>query len=201
MPRRVERVALGFRPHSGWAHAVVVSGSVAEPRVIDRRRVELVSSELPRQVYHAAEGMPLTRAAALVQRVQSSVDGVTTDTIDTLVAAASEDGKVVAAGVVGQPREVPDLARVLASHALLHLAEGQLYLQALGDAAARRDLSVTYLAPKGAMAAAATELTVDAETLDATLKRCGRSLGPPWQKDHREAVAAALVALALSDPT
>jgi hypothetical protein len=195
MPRRTERLALGFRSHSGWANAVVVRGSLEHLEIVTRTRVELIDSALPRQVYHAAEGQPLTRAAALVTRVEAAVGAASTRAIEALIADSSSNGRIVAAGIVGEPQEIPDLARILSSHALLHMAEGQLYVQALGEAAAQVGLEVSHLAPKGTIATAATELEVDAGRLEQTLKDAGRALGPPWQKDHREAVAAALVAL------
>src|SRR5688572_7681164 len=45
-------VAVGFAAHSGWAMAVVVGLVDGHLRVYDRRRVELISPDLPRQAYH-----------------------------------------------------------------------------------------------------------------------------------------------------
>ena len=53
------KVALGFKPHSGWA-ALVVIGSPEPGRLelVDRRRIELVvpgEGHWAKQPYHAAE--------------------------------------------------------------------------------------------------------------------------------------------------
>ena len=46
--------------------------------------------------------------------------------------------RAVAAAVVGEPHEVPGPARILASHALLHAAEGELFWSALAERRGRR---------------------------------------------------------------
>src|ERR1700682_3162216 len=60
--------ALGFRAHSGWAAAVVLGGPAASPKVIDRRRIELVKPGTPGgvQPYHAARELPFAQAEQLI---------------------------------------------------------------------------------------------------------------------------------------
>ncbi len=55
---------LGIAPHSGWAAAVVLAGTPAEPRVILRERLELSDARLAgsKQPYHELEGLPLAQA-------------------------------------------------------------------------------------------------------------------------------------------
>ena len=175
------RTALGWRSHSGWAVLVVVREPVALPDVLDRKRVELLDGSLPRQPYHAIveEGIALDAARDLIARVEEMA-------IDAAVAATTEARDahgVEAVGVVGRRRNVPDeLERILGSHSLLHAAEGDLYDRAVVEAAARAGLPVTLVDPDGL----AVPIALDA---------AGKSLGPPWQKDHKLAGAAALIAL------
>ena len=190
-------VALGFKPHTGWAVAVTVGGDASHPVVFDRRRVSLCPDDLPRQVYHHAQGLSPARAVRAVVDVEDAVDITSNHVLAELAEQASAHGELVAVGIVGEPRDVPDLKRVLASHALLHLAEGELYRSALDEAAHERGLRVSLMHPKGTLELAASALGVTATALGATLTGLRRSLGPPWQADHREAAAAALVALAL----
>jgi hypothetical protein len=70
---------------------------------------------------------------------------------------------------------------------LLHAAEGELYEQAVAEGTERAGLALTTLTLKSLAANTA---------LDTALVAAGRSLGPPWQKDHRLAAAVALAALA-----
>jgi hypothetical protein len=89
----------------------------------------------------------------------------------------------VAVAVVAPPRSIPtDIERALASHALLHAAEGGLYEEAIVDAATDAGLPVHTVEPR------AITPRLEIETL-------GRTLGPPWQKDHKLAATAAFVAL------
>lgn len=188
-------LALGFKPHTGWAIAVLVSGDAAAPVVHERARVTLCPAELPRAVYHHAQGLTAARAARTVADVEDAVDLTTGRVVDELAEQARALGELVAVGIVGEPRAVPPLDAVLRSHQLLHLAEGELYRGALADAAGERGLVVTAAAPKGTVAHAATELGVRADRLAATLAALRARLGAPWQADHKDATAAALVGL------
>jgi hypothetical protein len=97
--------------------------------------------------------------------------------------AAAKEHRADAVGVVGKVRNIPDeLERILAAHALLHAAEGALYEEALVEAAERAGLTAT-LVEEGTI------------RIPASLDAARKTLGAPWQKDHKLAAAAALVAL------
>ncbi len=189
-------LALGFKPHTGWAVAVLVSGNATAPVVHERTRVTLCPATLPGAVYHHAQGLPRARAARTVADVEDAVDLTAGRVLDDLTARAGALGELVAVGIVGEPRDVPPLDTVLRSHQLLHLAEGELYRGALADAAADLGVLVTTAAPKGTVVHAASVLGIPADRLVATLGALRAELGAPWQADHKDATAAALVSLA-----
>jgi hypothetical protein len=154
---------------------VVVSGSALAPVVLERRRVELVDESLPRQPYHAV-----------------AEHGASRDVIDAVAHAATElaaralesVARADAVGVVASERRIPpSLDQVLASHALLHAAEGHLFERAVIEAAADAGLPVHVVDPKTLAVPAAVD-------------GLRSSIGPPWQKDHKWAATAALTALA-----
>ena len=92
--------------------------------------------------------------------------------------------RVDTVGLVATERRVPtELDAILASHPLLHAAEGQLYERAVIEAAADAGLSVHVVEPRSITVPAAVD----------TLRQ---SIGAPWQKDHKWATTAALAALA-----
>jgi hypothetical protein len=190
-------VAAGFSTHSGWAVAVTAGlDEAGRLRVVDRRRVELIDDDVPRQAYHAAAGLPAAEARALVARVDTSIAARSREVLTNL-SASSGDCSVVAAAVVGEPREIPDVDVVLASHARMHACEGEQYRRGLADAADELGLRVVRAAP-GDLASRAGELLAwPAERIEDELAAVRKSLGPPWQKDHKEATLAALVALRL----
>jgi len=166
--------AVGFCCHSGWAVLVVVSGSAGSPVLLDRRRVELVDASLPRQPYHAVAegGWPESVIDAVAEAASIAVG-------EALRSVARAD----ALGVVATERRLPaSLEQILASHALLHAAEGHLFERAVIEAARGAGLRIHVVEPHSIEVPAA----VDA---------LRRSVGPPWQKDHKWATTAALAAL------
>jgi len=192
-------IGAGFAIHTGWAAAVLVAGDAHEPVLVDRRRVTLCPSSLPRQVYHAAQDLPPAKAALLVREVHEAVDTLTDMVIDELAGIAEPHGKLVAVGVTGFPRDVPVLEKVLASHALLHLAEGELYRGAICDAATDRGLTLVPIHPKHGIHETAQALGAAPEPFAKRLRDLRSEVGAPWQADHRIATAAALAALHATD--
>ncbi|MDQ6613690.1 MAG: hypothetical protein M3083_02745 [Actinomycetota bacterium] len=198
-PHDLTAVALGWRSHCGWAVLVGIGGSLIDPIVVHRERVVLLDGSLPRQPYHAAvdDRLSADEAAELVSRVERAAGAAATTALDAVAAKLSQSGRrVVAVGVAAGGRRIPsELSMILASHPLLHAAEGDLYEQALIEASANAGLAVTTLAPKTIFLDAACELSLTVADLGAALTATGKRAGPPWQKDHREATAVALVAL------
>jgi hypothetical protein len=172
---------MGWRSHSGWAVLVVVREPISSPSVIVRRRVELVDESVPRQPYHAiVDGrLSMPAASSLIARVEKMSAAAALASTQTAV----REFAVEAVGVVGRRRHIPDdLEQILSSHAMLHAAEGYLFERALIEAAAQAGVPVSLLEP---------ELLAVGDALEAS----GKVLGPPWQKDHKLAAAAALAAL------
>ena len=184
-------IALGWRAHSAWAVLVAVSGTAASPVVIHRQRITLLEDASLREPYHRAVHLPRDEAPAMIASVEEVAAAAAAVTISEL---ASSLGSVAAVGVVGGNRKLPsDLSRILAAHALQHAAERALCEQAIIEGATRAGFPVSTIPATGALFDHASEVVGVA--LGPTLAAIGKALGPPWQKDHKEATAAALVAL------
>ena len=183
-------VGLGWRVHSWWAVVVAVLGPAASPVVIHRAQVTLVDDESVREPYHAATAVPLGEAPELIKSVEQAATAAAEDAIRDLVSSL---GAVAAIGVVGGNRRLPELPRILAKHARLHEAERDLYERAIIQGAARAGLPVTTIPATGKLLSEASDLLGVA--LEPALAVLGKSIGPPWQKNYKEATAAALVAL------
>src|SRR5882672_10972749 len=66
--------------HTGWAHLVCVAAPGRVPAVIERRRVTLIDSALPRQPYeHDSTAMREDEANALIAQVRRSIAARTPD--------------------------------------------------------------------------------------------------------------------------
>jgi hypothetical protein len=183
------RTALGFRAHSGWAAMVAVAGTVDALRVLERRRIVIADPEMrgSKQPYHAAAELPFPRAESLVREAVESSCALALDAMGSAVAALRSQGhEVTGCGIVlGSGKALPGLAGILASHALIHTAEGEMFREVLVWAARELRLPVTGVPVKG----------LD----DATLRRIGtfgKPIGPPWTEDQKYATVAALMALA-----
>src|SRR6266545_3891732 len=142
-----ERVALGFRAHSGWTVVVAVAGSCGKPVVLERRRIVTADSAVPgsKQPYHAAERLGIEKAETLIRMCRGSSTTLATDAVNALVAQLTESGhNVVCAGILfASGRPLPDLAATLKSHALIHTAEGELSREVLVRASEHCLLPVT----------------------------------------------------------
>jgi hypothetical protein len=190
------RAAIGCRDHSGWAVLVAMGGEPEAPSVLLRERVTLVADAV-RMPYHLAADRSRGEAEVLIDRVEREAESGAFDALRSFVGRLQADehevaGIAVAAGATAVPS---DLQTILGSHTLLHAAEGELYREAIASAAEAWRLPVTRFLNKRAIADAAAALGVAADALDGRLKALGKPLGPPWQKDHREAAAAALLVL------
>jgi hypothetical protein len=84
---------------------------------------------------------------------------------------------------------------ILAVHVRMHKAEGELFRDVLVAGARVCDLELTTLREKSALDDAAKMLGLTRARLDAHLVALGKTAGPPWGKDQKEAAAAALAAL------
>ena len=183
-------IGLGWRVHSCSAVVVAVSGPPASPAVLHREHVTLLDDVSLQEPYHVAATSPRDEAPALIASVAEAATTVAEATLRGFVATL---GPVAAVGVVGGDRRLPELSRILTKHALLHAAERDLYERAVVQGATRAGLPVTTIPATGRLFdAASAALGV---TLDAVLAAVGKTVGPPWKKEHREAAAAALVAL------
>ena len=186
--------AIGFRVHSGWAAAVVVGEAGETPAVLDRRRIELADPKIPgsKQPYHAAESLPLKQAAALIERCQKSTWSLARRGVEEIGRAFQPIGCGVlhAAG-----RPLPELAAILASHALIHTAEGEFFRRAIGQACQERRLAVRAVKEKELLEICSRELGFSTPELRQRLTDWGRALGPPWTQDEKYAALAAWLAL------
>jgi hypothetical protein len=187
--------ALGAAVHNGWAILVTIHADGRRPAVIDRRRVELIAADVPSNPFHH-EGLrlPLVEAAAIVERSRASALAHARDALAALVQALPSS-RMKAIGLP-EPRKVPErLADVLASGNVVYVADRHMYEVALSEAAASLRLPIVRHPRDEEFASAAASLEVHEATVRKYLESLRVSLGPPWQKDHRAAAAAAIGAL------
>lgn len=192
--------ALGFRAHTGWAAMIAVGGDVGSPKVIGRRRIELSTSAEGAAVYHAARELDLSAARELVSRARREAEARARDAIASAVAELRANGwPVLSAGVVlGKIRLPTELDRILASHALVHSAEGQLFRDVVISGSEACGLPVIGIAADKLHDEVARGLGLEPRELERRLAALGKEAGRPWAQDQKESALVAWLALARS---
>jgi len=182
------KVAFGLKAHSGWAALVGVGERDGDVAMTDRRRIELVLEAWQKQPYHAAEHLQPDAARDTVARgIEAARKGAVRELQAALARAAEQQHDVTACGVlVGNPMPDWSVDEVLAVHFRMHKAEGVLFRDVLLQAAADCGLRPVAVPEK--------QSGVD-RRLQHTIATLGRSAGPPWGKDQKDAALAALIAL------
>ncbi|WP_114238970.1 hypothetical protein [Dyella sp. C9] len=187
------KVAIGFKAHSGWAAMVAVGLDDEHPLLVDRRRLPLVDAReaaWARQPYHAAEGLPLARAQALVQRGIDAAHRVASERVVEALLQLQEAGHAIAGGVVltGSPMPAWSTEQILAVHIRMHQAEGLLFPDALAKAVAGCGLPLGLIRERDL-----EQLAPSACPWADEIGALGKWAGPPWGADQKHAAMAALV--------
>jgi len=194
------KVAFGIKAHSGWAALVVLGKRGTEPQVVERSRIELVESDdagWAKQPYHAAEHLKPPAARDLVERGIATAHRLAVREIRAAERRARDAGHDVAAcGVLTvAPMPAWTVDEILAVHFRMHKAEGVLFRDALVRAAGECGLRCVEVLEKQMNERAERVLATSAANLQQTLARLGKTVGPPWGRDQKDASLAALIAL------
>lgn len=196
----MSRAAVGLRAHSGWAAAVTLGGRAGAPVLLDRRRLALADDVTPRPVqpYHASEGLPLAKAERIVGDAIEEARRFGERDLRALARDLRSLGHEVDCCTIlsGSGRTLPPLESVLASHALIHAAEGEMFREALRHAGRRAGISVLEVKEKELLLRAIEVFGISEVELKHRLGALGRAAGPPWAEDQKLAALAAWVALA-----
>jgi hypothetical protein len=195
----VRVAAVGFRAHSGWTALVALTLTKGAPTVLARQRVYLVETFTYefRQPYHTGEKMPLDEARAFVARMQKESRRLALHAIRKLKAELHEQGYSLArAGLLlASGRPLPPLPQILASHSLIHSADGELFREALLDASARCGLKAQTIKEREILETASRALGIKPADLTRRIAELGRPLGSPWTQDEKLAALVAWLAL------
>jgi len=185
------RAALGFRAHSGWAALVALGGAAPAPMVVQRSRIELCNRGVHRQgqPYHAATEMKLNDAREFLDECARTASAMAEHGVRQAVAELSAKGYAVTGACVltASGRPLPELAKVLAAHPLIHTAEGEFFRNAVRQGCEACGLTVTGKSKR------------ELKSLDELQRRAadlGKLIGPPWRQDEKLCAAAAWLLLA-----
>ena len=177
---------IGVSDHGGWAVLVTVA---RDGTLLDRRRVELVGEGLPKLPHHSeGQGLPLDEAVKLVERVRVSAERHAVLALD---AVAKKVPRILGVALRERQPLPPTVAERIKDYRAQNVADWVMYRNALASAAEARGWPVHWYDAKSVMGAASRALRV--ADLDAHFLQVRRAVGPPWNNDHKLAMAAAVV--------
>ena len=195
----MKTAALGFRVHSGWTSLIAVAFEKNLPIILARQRPHLVAtfSYTFRQPYHTAEKMTLAEAKTFLAQQRSEARKLALAAIRSAQSEVSQQGFQItrAALLLASGRPLPELPKILASHSLIHTADGEFFRESLLHACTRANLPVTKIKDRELLAAASKSLRRNPAALARYINDLGKPLGSPWTADEKFATLAAWLAL------
>lgn len=183
-----EGAFVGVSDHDGWAVLVTVA---ADTTVLDRRRIELVDANLPSLPHHhQGQKLPMDEALALVGRVRASADRHAATNLDALASTVAAPIRSIALRAC--PPLPADPVERIRNYRARNVADWVMYREALAGAAAARGWTVGWYNAKTVLDSAAAALSLG--TLEQLFAAIRTSIGPPWGRDQKLAMAAAIAA-------
>ena len=187
---------IGFRVKSGWATAVLLTGPIDSPVVLDAGIVDLSDPKVPdsKQPYH--DGMYVARKEGpQLERLLTSVAAYSQRSLATLLS------KYVAAGyrlseaglVVGSDR---DPAVIMNPHIRVHAAEGRLFRTVIEQALTHSGIPNSIFVERMLLAHAARVLRRSPAHLKEVVARLRPAAAERWRAEEKVAALAAWLLLA-----
>ena len=195
----MKRAALGFRMHSGWGVLVSVTRDADLEEVIDRRRIAITDPAKPgaNQPYHHAATLEFPAAERHLANCQAASERLALAAIKQVVQELEARHYRIAGAAVllASGRPLPSLSKILASHPLIHTAEGEFFRNRIRNACEQLQIPVEAIPERELEKRVKTAFGNAASRLQRRIATAGRSIGPPWTSDHKAAALAALLAL------
>jgi hypothetical protein len=195
----LQPATLGVSPHSGWAAVVALGGAPTGPKVLARSRIDLIDGHFPesKQPYHAVEGMAVEEAAQRLDRYRLQAEGMAGSAIRQMREHLADQGyELKSVGILeSSGRKGGSLHSILASHAMIHTADGDHFRNALAAAADKSGLDVCRVPARDLDAQAEARLDRSLSRLRNAVNELGRQVGSPWGADQKNAALLAWLLL------
>jgi hypothetical protein len=185
--------ALGVQMHSGWGVLVAVSGPPDAIEILARRRIVTADPEMPGaiQPYHYAMNLKLPESEKHLAKCAAASTRLAVAAIADLV----KEFHIVGSAVLqASGRTLPSLEKILASHPLIHTAEGEFFRHTVSQAFEDLQITVTAIRQRD-LEERAKSTFGSASRIQGTIASLGKTIGPPWTKDHKTAALAAATLL------
>jgi hypothetical protein len=193
----MKRATLGFQMHSGWGVLVAVAGAPSAIEIIARRRILTADPETPGAIQPYHHAMNLQFPEKHIANCAAASEHLAAAAIADLVAElnASHYRVVGAAVLLASGRPLPPLEKILAAHPLIHTAEGEFFRHTVTQACEELQISVTGIRQRDLDERAKAAFGKVSSELQGSIEGLGKTIGPPWTKDHKTAALAAALLL------
>ena len=196
----MKRAALGIQMHCGWGVVVAVAGEIKSIEILDRRRIVTADPAVAgaNQPYHHASHLELSAAENYLASCTATSSRMASMAIEELLRELEGNRyRVTAASVLlASGRSLPAVAKILASHPLIHTAEGEFFRHAASRGCENLQIPVTAIRERELDKQAEATFGSEASRMRASIAGMRNSIGPPWTKDHKTAALAAALVLA-----
>ena len=194
----VKDAAFGIRMHSGWGVVVCVSGNSATPEIVDRRRIVIIepTMEGAKQPYHFAEALSLEEAERHIQKCAGASQRLALQAIgEMLDGVTARNYRVVGCAILlASGRALPSLEKILASHALIHTAEGEFFRKVVREACEHFRIPVVGLRERELDERANATFGKATAGVRQRISDLRSAVGSPWTQDEKAAALAGLIA-------
>jgi hypothetical protein len=188
----MKQAAIGVRVHSGWGAMVAVSGAEDGPVILERKHIKVIDPTAAgtKQPFHFAEKLSLQKAEKHISDCAVASGRLAVAALSDLLEGLRGRGcKVVGCALLlASGRTLPALPEILASHALIHTAEGEFFRQVFREAFEQLGVLVTGVRERGLEEGVAPRVLQRISGL-------GKTVGPPWTADEKLAALAAWILL------
>jgi len=195
----VKQAALGIRAHSGWTALVAISLEDGSPQVLWRQPPHLVKTFTYefRQPYHTAEKRPSAEASGIITRARTEARSLAYRAIQSVRTSLQQLGYELRRSglLLASGKPLPDLPQILASHPLIHTADGELFREALLHESMRCGLETLSVKENGVFEEASQVLHQKPDVLVRRLAGLGAGLDPPWAQDEKLSALIAWLSL------
>ena len=195
----MHETTLGICMHSGWGILVAVSGDPPSIAIVERRRFEIIDPAISgaKQPYHHAATLALTEAEKYLRQCAAVSERLAAALIDEVVQQQTDRGhRIVGAAILrSAARPLPALSSILASHPLIHTAEGEFFRDVVAKACEESGIPVRSIKERELEERANTVFGAAVNRVQQAIAKLGATIGPPWTKDHKIATLAASLVL------
>ena len=193
----MKNAVFGIRVHSGWAVLVCVSGNPAAVSVVDRRRIVVIEPTMKgaKQPYHFAETLSLEEAERHIQKCAAASQRLALKaTREMLDAVSARNYRVLGcAMLLASGRALPSLQKILASHALIHAAEGEFFRKVVREACENCRIPVVGIRERELDKHASATFGKAATLVRQRISNLGKTVGAPWTQEEKTAALAGLI--------